>query len=88
MSCCCNQTPPCAPFTDPVVPDLGQCFPYREQRDCEAPVLPVAECVDDTFTIEYDPDQTPMFRAISTLFDENCSPITDQTLADITTQSV
>lgn len=86
MSCCHRS--PCPPFSPPVNPDQGQCFPLPEVRDCEAPVLPASDCSDDSATMEYDPEQTPPFRAISTLFDSTCDPISDVTTDPILTKSI
>ena len=79
---CCHHRSPCAPFTPPVNPDQGQCFPLPEVRDCEAPVLPGFDCSDNAAAMEYDPTQTPSFRAISTLFDSTCDPISDDISGD------
>lgn len=68
----------CGTFETPTTPDQGRCFPYREKRDCEAPVLPVPPCADEEYTTVYDPDSTPPFRVLATLRDENCEIITDE----------
>lgn len=80
-----NSSGICGDWTDPVNPATGNCFPYREKRDCEAPVLPAIVCEDDTYTTEYDPDGPPFFRITAKLFDSNCLPILDSTGANILT---
>lgn len=85
MACTCQITGPsikcvCGDFSLPVVPDEGQCSPYREKRDCEAPVLPVIQCADDQYTTIAQPgDDVNPFKVQARLFDQSCLPVTDQT---------
>ena len=87
MSCCHRS--PCPPFTPPVNPDQGQCFPLPEVRDCEAPAQPPVPCNEtigpnDAHAV-YDPAATPPFRVFTHLYDEACDPISDETPDMITT---
>ncbi len=82
---CGNQSTQevCGDFEEPTVPDIGRCHPYREKRGCGAPELPANVCNDTEAYAEYDPDRTPPFVIISTLFDEDCDPILDENGARI-----
>lgn len=63
---------------DDAVEDQGQCSPRRVKITCEAPVLPVAQCEDDTYEVIYQPENTDNpFAILATLFDNCCLPITD-----------
>ncbi len=76
---CCNSPTTrsiCGEFDDPDVTDLGQCFPLSTLRDCEAPSLPVPECDEEEPTVNYDPE-TGTFTMTTTLYDSECSAITD-----------
>ncbi len=85
MACCCNTvgtgsvTCVCGAFPVPTVPDQGQCVPYREKRDCEAPVLPPIECDDDEYTTVFQPEnESNPFKVSARLFDQDCEPILDE----------
>ena len=56
--------------------DKGCCGPIPVKRTCVAPVLPVPDCDEEDPVITYDPE-TEEFFALTTLYDSNCSPITD-----------
>ncbi len=95
MAGCCNPwngtgpntTSVCGSFETPTNPDLGQCFPYREKRTCERPVRPENPCNDTNAYAEPRPGLTPPFALVSTLFDEDCDAILDETGAAILTTS-
>lgn len=84
MACSCQVTGPsvkcvCGNFETPVVPDEGQCVPYREKRSCEAPDLPIIQCADDEYVTIFQPeDEDNPFKVSARLFDQNCEVITDQ----------
>lgn len=81
------QSPHCDDFIDPVVPDLGRCFPKLTQLDCEAPgPAPLGPCNDNEFTVVSSPGSTPPFFILARLFDENCDPILDEGGNTILTQ--
>jgi hypothetical protein len=64
---------------------MGCCSPKAVKTDCEAPVLPVAQCDDDEYITIPQPDNILHPFAISArLFDENCEVITDESGAAIT----
>lgn len=88
LCCQCNQISTsceCGEFDVPTVPDQGQGYPYRQKISCEAPVVPVAECADDTYVTTYDPtDVDHPFKVTAKLFDQLCAAITDQNGAIIT----
>lgn len=76
----------CGDFnTDTDTPDLGQCSPYREKRDCGAPVKPQNPCDDSDAYAESRPNEHPPFVIITKLHDENCDPILDENGAPILT---
>ena len=83
---CCHHRSPCAPFTHPVNPDQGQCFPLPEVRDCEAPVLPDISCreafIAGGASVVYDPNHLPAFHIVTHLFDVNCDIISDDISGD------
>jgi hypothetical protein len=91
MACNCKVTWPsvkcvCGNFETPVVPDEGQCSPYREKRSCEAPELPVITCDDDEYVTIFQPENaTNPFKVSARLFDENCEVVTDENDEDILT---
>lgn len=84
--CHCNQSTCdiCGPFTEPTNPDEGSCFPYPLRRTCEAPDLAPAECDDDEYIAEYNPEDVLYpFTILARIFDQNCLPIQDQDDLDI-----
>lgn len=87
MSNCCNgqQTHRiCGDFDTTDQTDLGQCFPYRVKRSCDAPTLPTNECDEADPVVEYDPE-TEVFTVLTILYDSECSPISDSTGSNILT---
>ena len=75
----------CGTFPTPTVADEGQCEAYRVKTDCEAPVVPIAQCADDQYITIFQPENVDHPFAVSArLFDESCIPITDETGAAIT----
>ncbi len=75
----------CGTWETPTVEDLGQCSPRRVKLTCEAPVLPVAQCADESYEVIYDPTNIDNpFSISATLFDECCLPITDENSEPIT----
>lgn len=69
----------CGTFETPEVEDLGQCASYRVKITCDAPTLPVAQCLDDAYEVIYQPDNIDNpFAILGTLFNECCAAITDQ----------
>jgi len=69
----------CGSFEEPTNPDQGRCAPYRVKLDCEAPVLPVPVCEDDSYVTIYQPENiTHPFAVAARLFDENCELVTDE----------
>ena len=79
----------CGTFTDPDNPDQGQCYPVKVSENCSAPTLPVIQCDDDEYTVEYQPDNTEHpFRVVARVFDEACLPITDESDQNILTYIV
>lgn len=78
---CCHD---CTDFDEPEVADHGCCTPMPVRRTCEAPVLPTKECEEDEPVVEYDPD-TERFTVVTILYDQECSPITDENDSPITT---
>lgn len=72
----------CGEFSEPEVPDLGCCQPAVHRRDCEAPVVPDANCEDETFEVVVT-DQG--LKVSAKIFDEDCLPILDENSDPITT---
>lgn len=58
--------------------DKGCCTPIPVKLTCLAPVLPLPQCGEVNPIITYDPE-TEEYFALTTLFDSNCSAITDST---------
>lgn len=76
----------CGTFDLPEVEDEGRCASYRVKITCEAPVLPVAQCSDDTYEVVYQPEDTEHpFAILSKLFDDACGVVTDDAGNPITT---
>lgn len=58
--------------------DTGCCTPLPVRIECGAPVLPTPDCDEQDPIVEYDPD-TEEFTVLSTMYDQNCSALTDST---------
>jgi hypothetical protein len=61
---------------DELLRDKGCCAPPPVRRDCLAPVLPLPKCGETNPIITNNPE-TGQFAVLTTLFDSNCSAITD-----------
>jgi len=64
--------------------DKGCCSPIPVKLDCLAPVIPGPECTDNDAELVPDPN-TGEFLIWSTLFDQNCSAISDNNDSNILT---
>ena len=79
-----NTVSICGEFEDPEEADKGQCGSFRLKIQCDGPALPQAPCGDEVYTIEYNPNLSPKFRVISTVFDDLCEAIRDHNNLSIT----
>jgi len=69
---------------EPTTDDLGCCSPYPIRKTCEAPEVRVPDCDEQDPVVSYDPE-TEEFTILTNLYDQNCSPITDQNSSIIQT---
>lgn len=70
---------------DDILRDKGCCTPMPVKHTCRAPIIPSAECDEEDPEVEFDPE-TQTYRVFSILYDQNCSPISDQNEDPIITQ--